>query len=201
VDFLCAKEKYSTFLLDILTVKNTDFKVIEVPYNFKPRKFGESKLDNLIIWQFIILIIHKKIGKFIPINFIQFAIVGSFGILVHLVVLSALHLTGNINFLQSQIISTLTAITFNYVANNSLTYTNLKLSGLNFVKGWVFFNCICGIGALANFALSNYIYEHNFFMQQYWFLPAIGGILIASVWNYSISTFFIWEFLNKKKIS
>jgi dolichol-phosphate mannosyltransferase len=185
-------------LLDILTVQNTELKIIEVPYTFKARKFGESKLDNVIIWQFVILLIDKKFGKWMSLNFIQFSIVGFFGLFIHLGTLYLLHSTSTISFINAQIISTFIAITFNYVANNSLTYSNLKLRGLNFLKGWVLFNCICGFGALANFALSDYLYELHSFAQVNWLMPAVAGILIASVWNYSTSTFFIWELLNKK---
>ena len=101
-------------LLDILATSRTPLKVVEVPYTFRDRFAGESKLDSLALWDFGMLLADKTIGRFVPVRFVAFAIVGGLGVFVHMVALSVSLKGLRLDFLRSQAIATVTAMIFNF---------------------------------------------------------------------------------------
>ena len=68
-------------LLDIAASSDRVLKIIEVPYQFRPRQYGESKLESMVLWEFFLLLLDKSIGRYIPIRFISFALIGGSGVL------------------------------------------------------------------------------------------------------------------------
>ena len=75
-------------LLDILATSPRQLKIVEVPYTFRNRFSGESKLDSTAVWDFAMLLADKKFGRFVPVRFVSFAIVGGLGVFVHMAVLA-----------------------------------------------------------------------------------------------------------------
>ena len=112
-------------LLDILTSSPRPLKIVEVPYVFRARTRGESKVDLIVIIEFLFLLIDKVTRGFIPPKFVLFSIVGGIGLGFHLVVLYALRKM-NSNFLLAQMVATYSAMTLNYVINNPVTYRSQR---------------------------------------------------------------------------
>jgi len=54
----------------------------------------KAKLDTLVAWEYLTLLVDKLFGRWMPVRFIMFAAVGGLGVVVHMTVLSALYLTG-----------------------------------------------------------------------------------------------------------
>ena len=77
-------------LLDIMASSERPLKAIEVPYTFRLRQQGVSKLDSMVLWEYLLLILDKSIGRYIPVRFVSFALVGGTGVLIHLCVLAVL---------------------------------------------------------------------------------------------------------------
>ncbi len=46
---------------------------MDLPYTFRARLHGESKLDTLTVWEYLVLLADKVFGRFIPIRLILFA--------------------------------------------------------------------------------------------------------------------------------
>ena len=88
----------------------------ELPYQFRNRLAGESKLDSQAAWDYGMLILDKLIGKIIPVRFLAFSIVGGLGVLIHLLTLSIMYKTLKISFVSSQAIAT-------YCRDNLQLYT------------------------------------------------------------------------------
>ena len=59
-------------------------KIVEIPYVFRPRQAGESKLSPLVGIDFLGLVVHHATGGLLPIRFVLFASIGAFGLVVHL---------------------------------------------------------------------------------------------------------------------
>ena len=74
-------------LLDLMLASPRRLAIVEVPYKFRPRVAGESKLDALVLAQFAGLLIDKALRGTVPLRFISFALVGGFGVLVNILVL------------------------------------------------------------------------------------------------------------------
>ncbi len=66
-----------------------DLNIIEVPYRFRKRNAGESKLTPLVGVDFLGLVIHHATAGVLPIRFVLFAMIGAGGLVVHIVTLSA----------------------------------------------------------------------------------------------------------------
>ncbi|MFS0771535.1 glycosyltransferase [Sphingomonas sp. 1P08PE] len=176
-------------LLDIAASAPAALRIAEVPYTFRTRQHGESKLDTLVLWEYAQLILDKAFGRIVPVRFIAFALVGGVGLLVHFIVLSMCYLALGFGFVPAQSIATLVAITNNFVLNNLLTYRDQRLRGLALLRGWLTFNIVCGVGAAANVGIADWLFER----QTFWVFSAIAGVLVGVVWNYAMSSLFTWR--------
>jgi len=176
-------------LLDIAASAPTTLRVAEVPYTFRTRQHGESKLDSLVLWEYFQLLLDKWIGHFIPVRFLSFALVGGFGVLVHFTVLTTLFEGVGLGFRRSQAAATIVAISSNFFLNNMLTYRDQRLRGRALLTGWISFNLVCATGAAANIGVADWLFaRHN-----YWVVSALAGIAVSVVWNYAMSSLFTWR--------
>jgi dolichol-phosphate mannosyltransferase len=160
----------------------------ELSYTFGVRHAGVSKFDSASAWDFAMLVLDKLVGRWVPVRFLAFSIVGSVGVAVHFAVLSLLFTGLKNTFLVSQAAAIACAMTFNFAANNLLTYHDRRLRGLRWVRGWVTFMLACSVGALMNLGLAGSLYRAD----HAWPLAALGGILVGAIWNYVATTFLTW---------
>jgi dolichol-phosphate mannosyltransferase len=87
-------------------------------------------------------------------------------------------------------VAAIVAMTFNFWLNNLLTYRDQKLTGANALFfGWAKFCMTCAIGAFANVAVASLLNDHG----MHWYAAAIVGVAVASVWNYALSSKFVWS--------
>ncbi|MEM9196240.1 MAG: polyprenol monophosphomannose synthase, partial [Pseudomonadota bacterium] len=72
-------------LLDLVTAAEPRPRITELPFRFRERLHGESKLDNRVMYDFFLFFIEKKIGRFLPLpaRFISFSMINAVGIAVH----------------------------------------------------------------------------------------------------------------------
>lgn len=185
-------------LLDIAASSPTPLRVAEVPFTFRTRQHGESKLDGLVLWEYLQLLLDKAFGHVVPIRFVSFALVGGSGVVVHFVVLTAvlqilLAVFGTADesrwFAVAQGVATLVATSSNFFLNNILTYSDQRLKGPRLWWGWLTFNLVCGVGLFANVGIARWLYQrHNYLV-----LSALAGIAVTTVWNYSMSSIFTWR--------
>ena len=71
-------------LLDLVASSPRPVRLAEVPYQFRSRLRGESKLDTTVAFEYLTLILDKLIGGIVPVQFVIFGLVGLSGVLVHL---------------------------------------------------------------------------------------------------------------------
>src|SRR5690606_382830 len=117
-------------LLDLVitaTRRGTPPAVAEVPYTFRPRHAGESKMSPLVALQFGGLWLSKLSGGVLPTSFLLFSLVGFSGIAVHLSVLWLFTSVLKADFILAQLVATVVAMTWNFFLNNVLTYADRKL--------------------------------------------------------------------------
>src|SRR3546814_6725765 len=53
-------------LFDLFASTPRAFRYAELPYQFRQRSRGQSKLDGMAVWEFGILLADKLLGRFIP---------------------------------------------------------------------------------------------------------------------------------------
>ena len=175
-------------LFDILASAHGTLKIAEVTYSFAARQEGASKFDTRNILDFLGLLLSKATGGVVPVRFLSFALIGSAGILVHLAALAVLKPLG-FAFGPAQAGATLVAMTSNFFLNNASTYRDRKLRGFAAVKGLLAFYVICGIGALSNIGVANWLYM----FYPRWIAAGLIGSLIGAVWNFTLSNQLLWR--------
>lgn len=177
-------------LLDIIASSPQPLRIRELPYIFRTRQHGESKLDALVALEYIALLLDKLIGKWVPVRFVIFAAIGAMGVLVHMAVLAGLYLSGLFPFAISQGVATVTAMVFNFFLNNVLTYRDRRLRGtIPILRGLASFCAVCAVGAVGNVGVANVLFVDHYS----WWLAAFAGIAVGVVWNYCLSSIFTWR--------
>jgi dolichol-phosphate mannosyltransferase len=174
-------------LLDLIASAPQPLRFREFPYAFRARQFGESKLDAMAIWEYLMLIADKLIGHLVPVRFVLFAIIGALGVLVNLALLRLTYGAGG-PFRLAEPIATLGAMVFNFALNNALTYRDRRLRGWRWVRGLVTFSLGCSVGAVANVGIAAVMFGHG----SGWWLAGSAGALVGGVWNYAIASTYTW---------
>ena len=179
-------------LLDIVVSAKSlgrTVKHAEVPYRFRDRHAGASKMNLVVAIHFFGLILSKLTGEALPSSFLLFALVGTTGVAVHLVVLSAANLLFGMGFTVSQLIATLVAMTSNFVLNNQITYAAQRLRGSAFWWGLLTFYGVCSFGTIANISVATWIYD----IEPALYVAGLAGALMSVVFNYSVTRVFTWR--------
>lgn len=188
-------------LLDILATVDTPLRVKEFPLAFAARAEGESKLDQTIVFEFLVGLYDKWLGRIIPTRFALFGTVGALGVVVQLGVLWVmLHLVfgerfvyGNwsesTTFNVANTVAAIFAMTFNFVLNNELTYSDKRLRGfVPLLRGWAQFALTCSLGLLTNIGTAAALKSMGF----HEIVAVVIGIIVGSVWNFALSSRFVW---------
>ncbi len=177
-------------LLDILATPGPALKLREVPYEFKAREHGDSKLDNKVLLEFLELILAKSAGRYVPVKFIMFSLVGALGVVVHMIVLATLFRSFGVGFGISQTVATLVAMTANFFINNVFTYFDRRLRGWKLVPGWLSFCAASSVGALANVGVAVFLFES---FGTIWYASALAGVIVGATWNYAVTALYTWK--------
>ncbi len=184
-------------LLDVIASSPTPPRVKEIPYEFRTRYAGESKLDSQAMWGYLMLLADKFTGGVVPARFIAFALVGGLGVFVHFAVLTALFQAMSLSFVVGQAGAAAAAMVSNFTLNNALTYRDMRLKGWRWLKGLASFTLTCSLGALANVGVASYLFKQH----TLWEVSALAGIAVGAVWNYGMTATYTWKKYSRKSDS
>ena len=176
-------------LLDIFASARRPVSFREIPFIFRSRGGGASKLGTLVAWEYGMLLADKLVGRYVPIRFLAFTLIGTMGLGVHLALMVILYRLAGIDFLVAQTVCTLTAMVFNYTLNNVLTYRDLRRKGRDWFTGLISFVLLCGLGAAANVGVAALLFGRS----SRWLAASLAGVLIGAVWNYAVSNVYTWH--------
>ncbi len=176
-------------LLDLFASSPQTLSFKELPYQFKNRYSGESKLDTVAAWDYGMLLLDKLVGHIVPVRFVAFSIVGSLGVIVHFLTLGLVFKILGRPFIEGQAVATIVAMTFNFAMNNLLTYRDMRLHGWGWVRGLLSFYAVCSVGAFANVGVASYLYGTH----TQWAVAAVAGIMLGVVWNYAMTQVYTWN--------
>jgi dolichol-phosphate mannosyltransferase len=176
-------------LLDIMTASPRPLRFRELPYVFRTREAGESKLDYVVALEYLIALYDRMFGRFVPVRFAMFSAIGALGAGVHFLVLWPL-IRAEVPFVTGTIAATAVAMTFNFFLNNALTYREQRLKGFaELLGGWVSFCVVCSVGAVANVGVASFLHDVE---HGDWRWSALAGIAVSAVWNFALSSRFTW---------
>jgi dolichol-phosphate mannosyltransferase len=176
-------------LLDLFASSPQPMQFKELPYKFRERHAGESKLDTMVAWEYFLLLADKLMGHIVPVRFLAFSLVGCVGVMIHLLVLAVVYRIMGMSFVVGQTLATLIAMTSNFFLNNLLTYRDMRLRGWGLLSGWLSFTLICSVGGIANIGIATYLFA----MHTFWISSALAGVVVGAVWNYATTAFYTWR--------
>ena len=176
-------------LLDLAATARGSLRIAELPYEFRRRLHGESKLDGKVAFDFAMLLVAKLTHDSVSYRFMLFCLVGLTGLAVHMLTLQVAVQAGALRFISAQAVATFCAITWNFTLNNAITYRDKRLTGWHFLIGLISFQFICAIGAVSNVGIASLIYNAD----SRWWLAGMLGALIGTAWNYMVSAAFVWR--------
>src|SRR6202163_4636930 len=176
-------------LLDIIATARGELRTVEVPFTFGSRQHGESKLDSMVALDFLGLVLAKLTNDIVSLRFLLFAMVGSIGLVVHLVSLYIALEAFDLPFPEAQACGALSAMTSNFILNNFLTYRDQRLKGFAILRGLLLFYLVCSVGLFANVGVAFSVYDQ----EPIWWLAGAAGALMGVVWNYAMSGLFVWR--------
>lgn len=172
-------------LLEIISKCDID-RIEEVPYTFRERTAGESKLTAGQYQQFVEHLLELSIGEYANkikknprrvVRMLEFFAVGAVGVLVNTLVLLLL-LQGGTHYLVAGAFAFLAAVQWNFAGNWAITFDRPRDA---ITKRYVAFHTVCVLGLV--------IYE--LVLSLLLFVPGIpillaniGAIGAASVWNF-----------------
>ena len=179
----------------------------EIPYTFRAREAGESKLSSKVILQYLGQLWRlSSISRYMSVRFIKFAIVGASGTIVNLCIfLASSQLLGLHDWRISALASLISNLT-NYVSNNAWTFVDRGHRGWELIRGYAWYLSMSLVGLLAStltFAGLSYGF-HRF--------PVVGSgheskqlllgfqliaILVGTFFNYELNKRFTWRDYNK----
>lgn len=174
-------------LLDILSSSTEPLNVIDVPYVFRNRREGDSKISIMVLAEFAFLLIEKFSRGLIPPRFVLFVAVGGIGVLVHIGILNLIGLFG-VSFITAQIAAIGGAMLFNFALNNEFTYRDLRLRGSAAVTGLLIFMIVCSVGAIANIGVADLVIRET----SSWNVAGVLGALMSAVFNFGVASNFVW---------
>ena len=168
-------------LIDIIISSEQPLRVREIPFQFRRRLHGESKLSRAVIYEFCLFFIDKKIGRYLlfPARFISFCLIGSIGVGVHLLLLTLAIHGLQLSFILGQSIATLGALISNFSLNNWITYGDQSLQGYRYWLGLLKFSGLCSIGVIANIGVASFLNESYQSFSPY--LHSIAGIVTGVI--------------------
>jgi dolichol-phosphate mannosyltransferase len=141
----------------------------EVGYTFRDRLRGESKLDIVVGLEYLQLLLDKVMRGRVP----GYAF-------LRLLPLS---------FDLAQAIASFLVIALNFALNNLLTFRADRLRGKRAAQGLLLFYVACSVGLVFNLGAAHGLRDFGLS----WYSASLVGVIIGSVWNYWVTSLFIWE--------
>ncbi|HXJ44061.1 MAG TPA: glycosyltransferase family 2 protein [Bryobacteraceae bacterium] len=176
-------------LVDLVSSSPRKVRFAEVPYTFRSRLHGDSKLDLVVLVEYFHLILDKTIGHIVPPRFVTFSLVGLAGLLMFLglqfVLLNDFHL----DFILTQALTAFFAMTANFFLNNTFTYRDRRLKGKKLVTGLLAFYVACMIGGFLNLRIASWARAAGLA----WNTAGAAGLIIGAVWNYGVTSMITWR--------
>ena len=171
-------------LLDMLLTVRRPVSWREIPFALGTRTVGVSKFNFVVVWEYLLLLADKFVGRYIPLRFLSPALIGTFGAAVHLGVVSVSYGIVGLGFLISEVSGATLSILFSYFANSRVTYRNSRLRWENWL-GTMSFVFVCAIGAMVNVLLANTLFQRG----TAWSVSAVAGVVSWVVWNCAVSNY------------
>jgi len=169
--------------LDILAAAGPQMRVQEFPLCFGERRKGESKLDQGVVFDFLVGLFDRKAGRAIPTRLAVLAVIAAPGITIAMAVVVALYGAYHFDFAIAQLVAAVFALSADYVVFTALTYRSERPDGARGIAGHAAIFAACAaIGIAANVTFAVLIHAAG----MSWPIAALSGIVVGAAWNFLV---------------
>jgi dolichol-phosphate mannosyltransferase len=173
--------------------------ISEVPYTFRERVEGSSKVTNKIYMEYFQHLFRIRMFLLGSSSFFRFCVVGLSGVVIDM---SLLYLLSDPKMLgwgltRSKILAAEAAIVNNFVWNDLWTFAEISRRQKSFgqrVKRFLKFNAICSLGLALNVLILN-VEFNKLHMDRY--IANLVAIMLVTVWNYNTNWMLNWRVTSK----
>jgi len=188
------------------------YTVSEVPFVFRDRTTGQSKLGPEYIFNTMRYIMKVRFDQILHSRILKFLLVGGFGTVIQLIALHFYRLlfVSNLGILTAYQIALFlaieTAIVSNFTWSNLWTFRDRKLKPMQIPAKFIQFNLASGGSLLIQFVIASvgerFIGLYTIYSTRLLNIPisldtgllfAVLGILIGMFWNFFAYSHFVWK--------
>ena len=185
----------------VKTISN-GYKVSEVPFYFRDRTEGSSKLGPEYIFNTMRYIMKAKISEIVNSRIFKFVITGGTGTLVQIVALYLYRL--GLGYQLANFLSIETAIVSNFTLSNLWTFADRKLKATQVPGKFLQFN-LASAGSILIQLVIAFLGEKLIGIHALFTVPVVKigidtglifsviGILIGMFWNFFAYSHFVWK--------
>ena len=163
-------------------------RLVEVPYTFGLRTAGASKLGRGVVLDYLLALVELRLGRRLPVRFMQYCLVGLSGVLVQLGAFVALRGTTSDEIALA--LAILVAMISNFLFNNLWTFRDRRLTRGALGLGLLRFVFVSTLGALINHSVSVRLSQLTA-IDLLW--TSLVGIALATLWNYQMNRDLTWK--------
>lgn len=174
--------------------------VTELPFTFRDREAGESKLRMSTITEYAAQVLSIAISALLSrsghvysewMKMIKFGLVGLSGIVVNMGLLYLLTEYAGIYYLISAVVAIELSILNNFILNDFWTFSSRRLiHRYSWIKRLFAFHIIAAGGLLINLGV---LYLLTEYAGIYYLVANLAGILVAFLWNYFLNRHLTWK--------
>ncbi len=179
-------------------------RIEEVPYTFRTRVAGKSKLASRVIFDYLGQLWKlSSVSRYMSVRFIKFALVGASGTVVNLCAFLSFAAIFGLRDWRISALATLFANLTNYILNNAWTFVDRGHRGWSVLRGYAAYLGFSLIGmsastlTFAGLTLAWHTSLHTVQSEKESTILALGcqfvAILAGMVFNYELNKRFTWH--------
>mgnify|MGYP001042036606 FL=1 len=181
-------------LLEIL-YKSKNINIAHIPYNFKVRKFGKTKLTPAIGFEYLLALLDLKLGWVISYRFILFGFVGFIG--------SCLNFSFFITFLYFEVpilwsvfYAASLGMIWSFLANNFFTFSEYRYARKKILLGLFFYLFLSLPGIFVQISVTSFLsnlMQGSFYLSDYLYFIYLVAVICGAALNYIIHLNITWK--------
>ncbi len=189
--------------------RNRSLRVAEVPYEFRNRVHGETKLNRSVIRSYLLAVSELWLGRQIDPVFLLYVLVGIVGLVVNSVAFALAEAAGfplwttGLNkaidpIYTSFLFSVQVSIFVLFVLNNEFTFWEDRYRGWKLVPAFLAYEVVSIIGTLVHVAVFTFLQNTGFLLSVVGTGPArvvhnLTGAVLALIVNWFLNTTYVWK--------
>ncbi len=202
-----------TFIIAFgLEALKSGYKVVEIPYHFKDRTLGKSKMSSEYFYNAFKFVVESRIRDFIATRFGKVFIAGGAGACSQLIMYRFFHeivetnnffnlpfdfYIGGIDiyprFIVSQLLSIEVGLVVSFFINNMWAFGDQVLKGFKFIRGLVKNHFVVIGGILIQLGIGQLLAAMFGISLLLSYIYQVVGIFVGLFWNFYFYKKFIWK--------